>query len=129
VLLVDRVTDDLHQDRLLPPVGIKLGFDADGYLVVKTGIGYGYVLDLLDVERGIVSGSLGASEGVEDGLRDNHMASTSDSHRRALPQEFSVLARDWFAHLCAVADRPFTPAELAILQASLPSVDTEPPCS
>ena len=44
----------------------------------------------------------------------------------SMPTQVSMLARSWFDHLCAVADREFTSAELEILPEG---TDTSRPCA
>jgi hypothetical protein len=41
------------------------------------------------------------------------------------PELLPLTARAWHDKVCSVVDRPFTPAELAVLP---PGTDTGPPC-
>lgn len=107
-----------------PDMGRLLGFDSGGHLVART-LGGSDRLTLLDVDRGIASGSLGVAEAVNPPDVSAGTV-TVGGMGTALPQEVAVTAEAWFARLCAVADRPFTPAELALLP---PGTDPAPPCS
>jgi hypothetical protein len=99
-----------------------LGFAPDGYLVAGV---YGYSrLDFLDPTTGRQSGSLSISGLSMESVMDGESLRVVGIGGR-MPQQVPVTAAGWFAMLCAVADRPFTPAELAILPTG---VDTDPPC-
>jgi hypothetical protein len=106
-----------------PQVGALVGFAADGYLAVKASDLS--TVDLLDVERGFVSGSLGLPITAGDQLQVERIVTTAP-YSDGMPLEVPVIGDEWFAGLCAVADRPFTPAERGLLPEG---VDTDPPCS
>jgi hypothetical protein len=113
--------------QLRPPIPAPganglVGFTAEGTLAVRTG--FPDVLDLIDVDGGFVTGSLGVDANLDVDLLDERQAVTTGADGVLI--EVPVIATDWAAHLCAVANRPFTAAELAILPGG---ADTRPPCS
>jgi hypothetical protein len=112
-----------------PPIPVDtatalVGFDREGYLAVA--VGGDERVDLFDVERGIVSGSLGFPIGMDDDVVDGRTMATDTTRVVDMPLEVPVTAAEWAARLCAVADRPFTAGELGILPAG---ADTDRPCS
>jgi hypothetical protein len=107
-----------------PVTDAVAGFTGDGYLVVAVrGVGSGR-FDFLDPATGRQGGSLPFREALaEVDLHRDALTVSGDPQR--LPQRIPVAARAWFDAICAVADRPFTPSERAVLPAG---VTGDPPC-
>jgi WD40 repeat protein len=116
--------------HLRPPIPLAdgqalAGFDADGYLDVLTG-NPPERLAFLDMDRGQSLGSMDTGLGVKAASMVGDSVVPVDSTGDILPYELPVTAQQWHDRLCAVVNRPFTPAELALLP---PGTDTDPPCS
>lgn len=108
-----------------PDAGELGGFDADGYLVLfgdaVTRTGAVIFLDLdAGGEAGSMTGPLPPLRLRDDGRRLVLTRGIGDQRL-----EIPLSAAAWRDKLCAVADRPFTPAELTTLP---PGTDTDPPC-
>ena len=113
--------------RSRPPTHHALvGFDADGYLDVLTTITQDRLV-FVDLDQGRESGSMDSVYGFpREGSIVGDPVVPVDSREEIRPYELPVTAQTWHDKLCAVANRPFTPAELGILP---PGTDTDPPCS
>ena len=90
-----------------PSVGRLLGFDSGGQLVART-LGGSDRLTLLDVDRGIATGSLGVAEAVNP-PEVSAGTVTVGGLGTALPQEVALTAEAWFARLCARGRPPLHP--------------------
>ncbi|GAA0937473.1 hypothetical protein GCM10009559_30550 [Pseudonocardia zijingensis] len=108
-------------------------FRPDGHLVLRVAAGSGveHLVRLLFVEpvSGRHAGEMRLADDVGTisgdqtvGLRDG----TPYGPVHPNPPEVRISAEGWRDALCALADRPFTPAERALLPAG---VDPVPPCS
>lgn len=115
----------LHQPIPSADANALVGFDADGYLDFLTDSRDRLVF--LDLDQGQESGSMDSVHGYPRAASIvGDPVVPVDSLDEIPPYELPVTAQTWHDKLCAVADRPFTPAELAILP---PGTDTDPPCS
>jgi hypothetical protein len=107
-----------------------VAFQPDGYLAVRAAENDREPprLSFIELESGRqagvmrLTGDIGTldPEGQTVGLR------TSYGDRMLNPADLRISAGGWRDALCAVADRPFTPAERALLP---PGADPGPPCS
>ncbi|GAA5158318.1 hypothetical protein GCM10023321_37920 [Pseudonocardia eucalypti] len=108
-----------------PNAGELAGFDPDGYLVVfGNELGMYNSVTFLDLDTGGEAGS------IDPPMKPGRMTGEGrtlvlelglDEQRLEVPLSASA----WRDKLCAVADRPFTPAETKVLP---PGADTDPPC-
>jgi hypothetical protein len=115
--------------RARPPIPAPdgqalVGFDADGYLDMLTGLAQDR-LSFIDLDRGEEVGSMESVVGVDGTSIAGDPVAPVSSTDEVLPYELPVTAQGWHDRLCAVANRPFTQAELAILP---PGTDPDPPC-
>jgi len=101
-----------------------VGFDADGYLDVLTGVTQD-LLSFIDLDQGEEAGSMDVGLGVDDTSIFGDPIAPVISIGEVLPYELPVTAQGWHDRLCAAANRPYTAAELAILP---PGTDPDPPC-
>jgi hypothetical protein len=113
-----------------PPIAVEdagdlVGFDADGFLVVKGGVVKDGSLTFVDVTEGRTAGSLPVDAFSPDITADGSALHLTGS-RGQLPEMLPLTAPAWHDKLCSVLDRPFSEAELRILP---PGTDTRPPCS
>jgi hypothetical protein len=110
----------------IPMPGAKsiVGFDADGYLDVLAGNYGDERLTFLDLESGREAGSVLPGASIVGSVTGDPVVEVRGTGG-ALPFEIPVSARTWFERLCAVVNRPFTPAELPILP---PGTATGSPC-
>jgi WD40 repeat protein len=119
--------------RPLIPLGesqLAVGFTADGYIATswyheneqETGIVF------WDLRSGRAGGELRVRTPPHDiqVRMSEGRGAVVDGIRGGSPFHLPVNAQDWFDRLCAVSDRPFTPAELAVLP---PGVPAEAPCT
>lgn len=104
-----------------------VGFASDGYLVLKSDGGSGTeALSFLDMATGALAGSIVPTSLVVSTISGDHVAQTYGYPGAGLPYEVQLTGQAWRDHLCAVANRSFAQAELALLP---PGTDTAPPCS
>jgi hypothetical protein len=113
-----------------PPIAVEaaddlVGFDADGYLVVKGDVVNGGSLTFVDFAEGRTAGSLPVQVFSVDITADGS-ALPLNGNSGHLPERLPLTARAWRDKLCSVLDRPFSETELRILP---PGTDTSPPCS
>jgi len=108
-----------------PNVARFFGFTTDGYLVTESSAS---VVQLWDLDRGVVSGEmrLSSSQAINTQQLLDKDGILALNGVDSMPTQVSMLARSWFDHLCAVADREFTSAELEILPEG---TDTSRPCA
>jgi WD40 repeat protein len=114
--------------RLLPPIPAPdgqslIGFDADGYLDVLTGLRDR--LMFIDLTDGDEAGSMDSVDGVDSVDNAGDPVTTVVGNNGALAYQLPLTARAWHDRLCAAANRPFTPAERDLLP---PGADDGPPC-
>lgn len=75
---------------------------------------------------GTLADSISPTGAVVSTISGDQAVQTNGFRITGLRYEVPLTGQAWRDHLCAVANRPFTQAELAILP---PGTDTDPPCS
>jgi hypothetical protein len=110
----------------IPEITTLIAYDADGYLIGGGNVSFFNSFVLVDVVTGQVSGTLSPGTNVQRlSVGADGVAMTTGTMPGQAIQQVALLSRDWFAHVCAVVNRPFTDEERAVLPAG---TSTDPPC-
>jgi hypothetical protein len=109
-----------------PTTTSLVGATSDGYLAT---VGDGRIA-FVDLETGVVAGAVNTKDQlstlIPQGINDTGDVLGLQAVDDLLRLEIPATGQGWRDALCATFDRPFTPAEAALLPPGLPA---DPPCS